>query len=61
MTKETYRELEALAVESVKRGLASHGGIGGDQGSQALVTMGLQALKTLHEIRFPGSTPVAED
>ena len=47
MTKETYREIEALAVEAVKRGLAENT----TEGQAA--DIGLRVLKTLHEIRFP--------
>jgi len=45
MTKETYRELEALAVLAVKDGLTLS--------NKDSVALGLQALATLHQIRYP--------
>ncbi len=45
MTKETYRELEALAVEAVKRGFIFQ--------DEAALSSGVYVLTVLHSIRFP--------
>lgn len=47
MTKTTYRELEALAVDAVKRGLVDY--------KPEELSSGVQVLKLLHEIRFGGT------
>ncbi len=55
MTKETYRELEALAVEAIKGGLRSP--------DPASAMSGLQVLEVLHHIRYPAANlavPVEE-